>query len=254
MDAAAYAPLLQVGRAGFAWEWLRRDEDYRAAATHALASGEPSHPGQPDHGESSAERWGLHALEPPGRNALAARPIWRRESHPYVLQAAATHVGDDEDRLDLDRLKHLVTLVADSSGTEHLLLSDGCAAIRIDILSGTLRAGPACLHYQLEGFRRAHASLLVLRQLLALAGTAKFSPMLHPRERRSGRWILLLRTCDALAAGASQREIAETLLGLEPVEPRWRVQASSLRSRAQRLVREARRMAAGDYLELLDGR
>ena len=62
--------------------------------------------------------------------------------------------------------------------------------------------------------------------------------MLHPRERRARRWVLLLRTYDALIAGASQREIAESLLGLDIAEERWRVTAGSVRSRAQRLVRE----------------
>lgn len=253
-DAAAYAPLLQVGRAGFAWEWLRRDEGYRAAAAGALRSTEPPHPLPPRQGDPLAEQWGLHDFEPPDRNAIGARPVWRHEIFSHVLQATAADEGGDEDRLDLDRLKRFVTLVVDPSGTEHLLLSDGTRAVRLDIVSGTVRAGPARLHYRLEGFRRVEGPLLVLRQLLGLSRTGKFSSVLHPSERRARRWILLLRTYDALVADASQREIAEALLGLGISEPRWRLNASSSRSRAQRLVRQARRIAAGGYLSLLNGR
>ena len=63
--------------------------------------------------------------------------------------------------------------------------------------------------------------------------------------------MLLLRAHDALAAGADQRDIAEALLSREAAQPKWRVGAPSLRSRAQRLVRGARLMAAGGYRELL---
>lgn len=252
-DGSAYAPLLQVGRAGFAWEWLRRDESYRLAAVQAAQSSEslamPGSAVNPD-----AARFGLLAFEPPDRPAIAARPVWSREICPYVLQADAADEGDEQDRLNLHGLGRLVTLVASQSGAEHLLLSDGSHTIRVDIVSGTLRGHPACLHYRLTGFCRLKEPLLVLRQLLALQRTGRFSPMLHPRERPAGRWILLLRTFDALAAGASQRDIAERLFGLEAAGRRWRVEASSVRSRVQRLVREGRRMAAGEYLSLLGGR
>jgi hypothetical protein len=247
-DAAAYAPLLQVGRSGFAWEWLRRDESYRAAAVREVSWDSLE---QVTVGNPAATRWGLHAFEAPDRSAIAARPVWRRAIFPYVLEADAADEGDDRDRLDLERLGHFVTLVADPDGTEHLLLSDGSRSIRVDIASGTVQARPALLRYRLAGFRIAEP-MLVLRQLLALCCSGEFSAVLHPREQRAARWILLLRTYDALAAGASQRDIAEGLLGLEPIG-RWRLQASSLRSRAQRLVREARQMAAGGYLSLLNG-
>lgn len=64
----------------------------------------------------------------------------------------------------------------------------------------------------------------------------------------------MLRAHDALAAGASQREIAAVLLDEEALAPRWRVEAPSLRSKVQRLVRSARAMADGGYRLILGGR
>ena len=250
-DARGYAPLLEVGRAGFAWEWLRRDQSYCAAAARALGSAEPLVPAPSERDDAAAAKWGLHAFEWPDRGAVAARPLWRRAVFPFVLEADAVQEGAPADQLNLERLAGFVTLAVGRKGTEHLLLSDGMRSIRIDLLSGTLRFGPALLRYHLAGIRIAEP-LLVLRQLLALCRSGRFSAMLHPREQRAVRWVLLLRTYDALVAGASQRDIAEQLLGLEPTE-RWRLQASSVRSRAQRLVREARRMAGGGYLSLLQG-
>jgi hypothetical protein len=232
-DAQAYAPLLDIDRSGFAWEWLRRDPCYVAAR-----------------GEDAAQ-WGLHAFEAPEHDVFVARPVWRREAYPYVLVAAAAEEGEDEDRLDLERVARLVTLIRSAGGTEHLLLSDGRHGIRIDIASGSVGAGSVRLSYRLAGLAGAQAPLLVLRQLLALCRTGEFSLGLHAGERRASRWILVLRARDALAAGAGQREIASQLLGMGAACPRWRVEAPSLRSRVQRLVRQARRTAAGGYRDFL---
>lgn len=234
-DADAYAPLLDVDRSGFAWEWLRRDRAYREAVG------------------GDAARWGLHAFEGPDRDAIAARPMWRSEVFPFVLKAAAGADGSADDRFALERLARFATLVTGEAGAEHWLLSDGRRGIRIDVVEGTLRAGPVLLRYRLAGLAGVQAPLLVLHQLLVLWRTGDFSRALHPGERRAARWILFLRAGDAMAAGAGQREIASRLLGREAAQRRWRVEASSVRSRVQRLVREARRMAAGGYRELLAG-
>lgn len=238
-DAEAYAPLLDVGRPGFAWEWLRRDPRYREAAAGAKRSE-----------ATGAALWGLHAFERPDRDAIEARPVWRREVLPSVLEASAVDEGAADERLEICRLGRFATVVRGPDGAEHLLLSDGRRGVRLDILSGTVGAGPVLLRYRLAGMSGVQPPLLALRQLVALWSAGRFSRILHPRERKAARWILLLRAHDGLATGASQRDIAAALLGREAAERRWRIDASSLRSQAQRLVRGARRMAAG-YRTLL---
>ena len=64
----------------------------------------------------------------------------------------------------------------------------------------------------------------------------------------------MLRAYDAIRSGVTQREIASALLSKEAEEGRWRVQAPTLRSRAQRLVKAARFMAEGGYSSLLASR
>jgi hypothetical protein len=167
-----------------------------------------------------------------------------------VLEAEALWQGPAEDRFDLARLSHVASLIVDG-GAERLLLASGARTVRIDIVSGSVRHGPVLLRYRLSGLTRVDAPLLVLRQLLALWRSGDFSRALHRPDPRAARRILLLRTHDALAAGASQRDIAAELLGREAGARRWRVEAPSLRSRVQRLVRDARRMAGGGYLALL---
>ena len=177
--------------------------------------------------------------------------MWRRELLTGVLVADARDHGDPAERLDLERLRRFVTLLKGPDGLEHLLLSDGRRTLRLDIDSGTLTGGPVLLEYRLSGVQRLSGQLLSLRQLLSLYRHGQFAQSLHRPEVRAARWVLILRTHDALAAGACQREIAERLLDRDAAAERWRVRAPALRSRAQRLVREAGIMAAGGYLSFL---
>ncbi|HEY7810909.1 MAG TPA: DUF2285 domain-containing protein [Allosphingosinicella sp.] len=240
-----YASLLEADRTAFAWEWLRRTHDYRREWEKARPfAGEAER-------EARARMWGLHRLEDPALPVPLARPLWRRELFPFVLIATAEPEGEARDRLDLSQFRGRATIHASLDGEEHLLLSDGLRSIRVDIVSGTLRGGAARLSYRLRGLLAADAPLLVLRRLLAFCRTGRFSPALHRREPRAARWIMTLRAYDALTAGASQREIAEALLSRDAALSRWRVAAPSLRSRVQRLVRTAREMGDGGYLEYL---
>ena len=243
-DAEAYAPLLDADRPIFAWEWLRRDRSYRRAAD-AAANGLCERSG------SDPGRWGLQAFESPAKAAPDARPVWRGDLHPHVLVAAATKPARLAEAFDLSRFAQLATLVRAGDGAEHLLLSDGLRTIRIDIVEGSVEAGPVELHYRLSGRESAKGPLLALRRLLALCDQGRFGRSLHPREPGARRWILALRVHDALAAGAGQREIAAALLGAAASEARWRVQAASLRSQVQRLVRARRALASGGYRNFL---
>ncbi len=243
-DAAAYAPLLAADRSILAWEWLRRDPAYREAAGGGAArrSGVAS---------SQPADWGLHVFEPPDRAAPAARPLWVADVYPPVLAAAAEPPLLAADAFDISRLGSLVSIVDDGTGREHLLISDGLRAIRIDIVAGSVREGPVQLRFLIAGQESAERPLLTLRRLLVLCRSGWFSPALHPPDTRAGRFVLMLRAHDALADGATQREIASLLLSRTAGEARWRSRAPSLRSQVQRLVRAARHMAAGEYVGLL---
>jgi hypothetical protein len=252
-DEAAYRPLLVADRSLIAWEWLRRDSGYRSAVSEA-----------PGGCGKAAERWGLHAFEQPERSVPEARPLWRSDMHAFVLaadavppglEARASHLAGGpagaRDLFDLSRFGPLARLVADRGGAEYLLLSDGLRTIRLDIESGTLSLGPVRLAYRLSGLASAEKPLLVLRRLLALSCSGGFSRSLHRRSARARRWVATLRAQDALMCGASQREIAALLLIGAAPERCWRTRSPSLRLQAQRLVRSARAMAAGGYVELL---
>ena len=243
-DAAAYAPLLEADRSIHAWEWLRRDPSYCGAARAALTR-------EGSGGIDRAQDWGLEVFENPDLPAPMAHPMWSRKVHPAVLPALAGVGGLPADEFNLERFAGLATVARSARGIEHVLLSDGLRTIRLDILAGSLVSGPVQLRYLLAGLASAESPLLTLRRLLLLCRTGRFGRSLHRLEPRARRWLLMLRAQDALASGADQRDIAAALLSGSASASRWRSEAPSLRSQVQRLVRGARRMAAGGYRKLL---
>jgi len=242
-DASAYEALLEADRCAFAWEWLRRDPNYRAAAYAAL--GGNSAVGA---GASRPEDWGLYAFERPHRPTPRARPMWTRTVHPQVLTAQAVQLPPTD--FDLTRFAANATLLVGSGG-ERLLLSDGLRFIRIDLSAGTLRKGPRRLRFLLDNSEGVDAAILALRRFIVLRQTGAFSRELHGPGPRGRRLQLLLRTADAIARGASQREIAEALLVPREMPAAWRDELPTVRMQVRRLVRGAAQMQAGGYRSLL---
>lgn len=159
---------------------------------------------------------------------------------------------DDPDGIDPDRLRTWLAVATDRDGHEHVVLSDGWRHIRLDIEDGSLVApGPVRLHYRLSGLASVEAKILPLRRFLDLCHRGRFGRTLFPADPRVERWLVVLRVADALAAGASQREIGTALFGEQRIASEWNGSTDSLRSRVRRLAREARAMAGGGYRRLM---
>src|SRR5690606_8917786 len=94
--------------AAIAWEWLRRDDGYRLAATGARCRVDPNDERRIASAPEAA-RWGLHAFADPALPATAARPVWRRDVFPRVLAASAEAAGPPEEQFDLARFAPIAT-------------------------------------------------------------------------------------------------------------------------------------------------
>lgn len=224
----AYRSLAGAGPQLLAWEWLRRDQEYRSAAVGSAA-------GQ----VADARRWGLHRFEDPRVAVPDARPVWTAAA-TFVLAARAVGAPAGPDALDMKALGGLASL-AESTAGEHLLICDGCQCLRVDFVEGTLTEGPVRLHYEVSGLASAAAPLAAIRALVLLVAKGRLVEPGGGHARR--RDLLALRAFDALRAGASQQDIARHLLGHPRLGPDWRIERPSLRSQAQRLARDARRAA-----------
>ena len=230
-SALRYSGLLHADRRGFAWEWLRRHEPYQQAWMHRMRP---------------AMDFGLLAYEDPDHGLPQAKPIWADAVDPAVLAsrpclAKALSAGD---LLDVRRISDFVSVEIDQYDDEHWLITDGRWSIRLDLHDGTLLGGPVLLEHHLRGFASAEPKVHALRQLAALTAEGRIPAGLLPREHRAARWILELRTADAMLSGATHQEMAEVFYRSAARQPAWRSENHSLRLRVQRLVRTARRNLA----------
>jgi len=99
----------------------------------------------------------------------------------------------------------------------------------------------------LFGVASAASAVLPLRRLIYLARHGRFSASLFPADQRVLRGIELLRVADALADRASLQEIIKVLFENRSSTASEARDAESLRSRARRLIVDARSLAAGGY-------
>ncbi|MES2338752.1 MAG: DUF2285 domain-containing protein [Pseudomonadota bacterium] len=228
-----YDYLHAVEKPMFAWEWLRRTSAYRRAWARACRDG-PVAQGR------AAFAFGLVTLLSPRLAAPDARPIWRAGCDPHVLQA---HVSSDvsgcRDLLDIRRLARAAEFAFAGEDAEHWRIEIAGHAVRIDVHDGTLLGGPTPLRFELFGLEAARPQLPPLDLLIRAALDLQPRPK-PPHEPRAARWIGELRTADALAAGASQQEIARAMFDRSVPAHDWRAQGESYRLRVQRLVRAAR--------------
>jgi hypothetical protein len=245
-DDARYSALLRADRSIFAWEWLRRNREYREAAAGTLQPGRSL-----NISNSAVTRWGLHRFENPYLPAPFGRPMWTALADPFVLRVAAAPAAPGPDTFDPNHFPGLVNRFEAAGGCEHILITDGLKTIRLDVVEGRMGTGAAIFRYMPAGIRAAEPGLLSLRRLLALCKRGGLSGPLFRPETRATRWILELRVHDALQKGASQREIAGVLFGARISDSRWRLEAPTVRLQVQRLVRRARTMAEGGYFDLI---
>jgi hypothetical protein len=187
--------------------------------------------------------------ECPGRAAPVARLFWHAAFDPHVVSVCVEAAEpEDPEALDLTRLGPHAVFARGDDGREYLSVSDGSQRLRLDVVEGSLGASARVrLHYRLSGFTDLEPQLRVLRRLLALRRDGVFGRALRPHLPRMAQRLEALRVADALADGASYRDVAIALFGIDRVREEWGGRSDFLLSRVRRRTDEARRMASGDY-------
>jgi hypothetical protein len=241
--AAAYLYVLHLDGPALAWEYLRRNPNYRFD-WHRRLLGRHRPYAEP------AGRWGLRLLEDPERDGRDAQPDWMPDPDTLVL----VHPDDDPPARALPfqlwrfpGRKHLT-----HDGKRLVLTCQWAGRVLRLGLSTKLKDGMAhafAVRADREFHRRWRA---IEAELSLLDGTTAPRPGIA--SGRPGRNSLLhmraLQALDGTLAGASQRQIAEVLFGGRTVAERWD-EDCDLRAQVRRLIRRGRIFMASGYLRLL---
>lgn len=231
---AAYLYTLHLDGPALAWEYLRRNTDYQLDWLRRRRRSE------------AAQRWGLRLLEDPALDARDAHPIWFPD-HDAVLQL---HPDCDPppDAVDFAfwRLPGNKHLTHDGKRLVLMLRWPGCG-LRLAIAPG-LEEGMAYA-YVLRAGTRLQALAAELHKL-TVAADAVPAAAAQPRPSRSALQKLhTLQALDATLAGASLRDLAEGLFGVDAVAADWHAD-SDLRARVRRLRRRGEALMRGGYRRL----
>jgi len=218
---AAYLYVLHLDGPALAWEYLRRNPDYRRDWLRRRR--------RPD----TAQRWGLRFLENPELDARDAHPAWFPD-HDNVVQLVP----------DVDPLPDAVTFAFWHLPGHKRLVHDGKQVLMTaDWPGNALRfaLAPDLTDGMVFAYAvRAGAAASSLRHLAnSITAMAQAAPaaVTHPRPTAAALLELhTLQALDATLAGASLREVAEGLFG-----------ADALRSKTRRLVQRGDALMRGGY-------
>jgi len=226
---AAYLFALHLDELALAWEYLRRHPDYRL---DWLRRHRPRQPAQ-----DAAHRWGLRLLEDPALDARDAHPAW------LPGHAALVQLYPDEDPPPdasifafwcIPGHKQLI-----HDGKRLLLMARRPGYCQRFTLAPGLEDGMAVAHAH-RGGAPTHA-----RRLAPSPAFANAKPRPTPAALLE---LHTLQALDATLAGASLREVAEGLFGVDAAAD-W-YSDGGLRSKVRRLVRRGDALMRGGYRQL----
>jgi hypothetical protein len=225
-NPADYADLAGLDLAGLAWEFLRRNPDYRRGHASGLSA-------------EAAAAWGLRFPLDPEASGARAPLFWRAEAAPaHVLLLVASDGGGATGA----QLRAMALAAISAEEGVHLRFAGGLQAVAP---AGAAPDAPLAACLPLDAALAARVGgLAALARLLA--GLSPGGDPLSPQGR--ARAVQMVRALDARDAGASYRQVAEGILG-RAEGAAWRTSAA--RDVAIRLCRAARRLMTGGYRGLL---
>lgn len=161
-----------------------------------------------------------------------AAPIWSAAIDPHVVRVHARPCAADAPQaFDLTRYNHHVAI---SPTEEYVLVHTANSALRLDVISGTLLAGPVILELGLT-LDQVERQITEVRKLSALVQNVPPRGQIDPRMNRL---VLALRALDARTEGASLRDIANGIFSVAE----WPGEAENVKSRVRRLVSLAQKL------------
>jgi len=237
--SAAYLYVLHLDGPALAWEYLRRNPEYRRAWQQ--------HRHRQEH---EALRWGLRLLEDPMLDARDAHPDWFPDPSSVVQVCPDADPTDDALPFHLWHFpgrKHLT-----HDGKRLVLTTRLVGRMLRMAISPALADGMAYAYAVRAGCQlreRWHA----VEPELAMLDTdcAHHSATTSDRPGRTSMLHMhTLQALDGTLAGASQRGVAEVLFGITTVAERW-YEDSDLRAQVRRLIRRGQTLMDGGYQRLL---
>lgn len=233
---AAYLYVLHLDGPALAWEYLRRNPDYRRDWLRRRR--------QP----KAAQCWGLRLLEDPALDARDVHPAWFPDHDSVVQLYADADPPPAAVTFEFWRIPGSKQLLHDGKRLVLLTRQPGCC-LRLALAPGLDDGMAYACAIRACRLPCARYRALVV-ELDKLATASEVTAAVRPRPSPATLTELhTLQALDATLAGASLREVAEGLFGAAAVVEGWYADGG-LRSRVRRLVQRGRMLMRGGYRRL----
>ena len=251
-----YAYTRELDGTGWAWEFLRRNEDYCVdfrmnRAGHPVAirhvSGATLYRSQRRF--LAAEVWDLSLFADPEKSALDQDIFW----HPTVKK----HTVKCQSKPSHDIAAEMLSLesfcgrraVLMGPGHEHITIRAPRMSADLINQSGTLLIGSSNVTFLHEGIgavSRHHETLRILERLTEKTANEDRAP--EPTHSKYRDYLVAL---DGRLAGRSYRDIAGILYGPDRIGPYWTDDSRGYKSKVIRAAKCGLALTNGGYRELL---
>lgn len=249
-----------LDKAGWAWEFLRRNPEFRRLAktrkqkmsVHSIA----------DNLRwiccDACERWldsfGLLFFDEPDHSALEASIFWHPQTYPAIVRSSVRRPPfiNLHDRFRLPHAKCDVTILKMPDSIEHVRIRHGTQSLQLLCHGLTLLTHEDhLLCYEIEGLRHINAQTHTLQRFYALYVKQHLPRRLYEILTRTERLTFILRALDVHLQDATYREIAEILFGIKRVKEDWSNPNNCLRDQTRRAVRMGEDLMQGGYKKFL---
>ena len=240
LSISAYDYTLALSPSDLAWEFLRRNTEYQRA--YRLSRRGSGRPGRLRSGHLFTRvrrhtvrsiAWGLHPFVDPALPAPEASLCWLTSSTAPILEALCCRAPESAFDLAIANLRSAKSIIVGPGREEYVLLGDSDLALTLRLRGSRAILGPVRTSFLLRGIPDT-AKLA--------ADFATFDALLHvPRSmvHRSHHRLLLrdaLIALDARCVGASHRDVAELIFGVESVRDAWSGRGGWLKERMRRAL------------------
>jgi hypothetical protein len=235
-----YGWLAQITRVSWAWEFLRRNPDYRAAYAQNAS-------------DDMAASWGLRYFEDPLLDARHASAYWLPEWCSAVLPVAARALLPSEVNSFDPGTLNCRTRVRPRTGkaSADVLFNSEGRLLQLEVSGAAQITDVALAAVVIPMPEYPSARALAIRRFTNLVTSGTLQSMLYPPERRAPRLTKVLIAVDYWQERKSYRDIAVRLHGQRRVDDQWNDPRDHLRDQIRRAVYYGRNLMAGGYRQFL---
>lgn len=259
----------RMPNAAWAWEFLRRNAEYRRdyfSAFDALPRPSKLPTGTTflklEEPVPVAHKWGLLTLADPSKQAIDANVVWQPELLAGAVRIALSEVdgrklrsSQQDDTIILSALKTRRIILDTANGVRHIILNGNRFWIQLFCDSDLPTSEDVEISIRLDNARYMRRRLDTAAQLLSLYRSNDGKLSLIGRRQNSNALVNALMAFDIRngfeCAKGDLKDIAEAIVGKARVNADWGVNDRALKAQIKRSLARADRLIGGGYKSFL---